>query len=211
MNDEKGLANIELKRDRMSTGGPFELPYMIVTNKTIGQHFLTPDIHRVVNIGSGAGTFEWINAPLNPCIQFLAVEMDEKTTEWTKENRPLNNVQYSAKCMKDILKEETKFDLAVTIDVIEHVADYKSFLEDFCQLADKAVIATPNRDRHYTEIRKPHYEYHVQEFDAGELYFILKMFYRKVELYSAKDDYDPHLFPVGLYSSYGKLFAYCER
>lgn len=206
LNDEIGLMDINSRLD-----GVFEYPDMIVTNQSIGRYFLTSDMRRVINIGSGVGTFEQQNASGHPEIDFLACEMDATSTSWAEENRKHPNVRYSIESMATILKKEPKFDLAVTVDVIEHVKDYKSFLDDFVKLSDKAVVATPNRDRSFTQIKRPKYEFHVQEFNAGELYFILKMYYRKVELYSAPDIMKTDLIPVGFYSTYDKLFAYCER
>lgn len=207
LNDEAGLMDVD---DRTNTG-PFEFPDMIVTNQSIGRYFLKPNVHRVVNIGSGVGTFESQNAEKHPNIQFLASEMAETSTRWAMENRKYPNVRYCTDSIGDILKKEGKFDLAVSVDVIEHIADYKGFLDEFSQLADKAVISTPNRDRHVSLIHKPIYQFHVQEFNAGELFFILKMYYRKVELYSAPDIMKTDLVPVGIYSTYDKLFAYCEK
>ena len=210
-NEEVGTINLDIKLKRVADGGCFDSPDMIATNKAIGLKFLSTDIQSVVNIGSGVGTFEMINAPIYPKINFLASEMDVKSTEWAIENRSFHNVRYCAESMIEILKKENKFDLAVTIDVIEHVANYKQFLDEFAMLSDRAVISTPNRDRHRSQIIRPSFKFHVKEFDAGELYFILKMYYRKVELYSAPDELKTDLIPVGLYSSYDKLFAYCEK
>lgn len=211
LNEEAGLMDIDIRFERQKNGGSFEFPDMIATNKAIGINFINESVNRVINIGSGVGTFENINASLYPNVQFLASEMDEKCTEWTKSNRPYPNVKYNTNSIEAILNNEPKFDLAVCVDVIEHVKDYKSFLDEFSQLSDKAVITTPNRDRHYTSMYRPKYKYHVQEFNAGELFFILKMYYKKVVLYSAPDVLDTKLIEVGLYSTYNKLFAYCER
>ena len=210
LNTEEGLIDLD-ERDEQTF---FEYPDMIVANRSIGEHWITPDVHSVVNIGSGVGTFEAQNAEKYPEIQFLASEMDATSTEWAIKNRSYPNVKYCMDSMEEIIKKcppQQKYDLAVSVDVIEHVADYKSFLDEFVQLADKAVISTPNRDRPSGQIYRPRYKMHVQEFDAGELYFILKMYYRKVELYSAPDVMKTELIPVGLYSSYDKLFAYCEK
>ena len=119
------------------------------------------------------------------------------------------NVEYCTSSMDEL--KGRKFDLAVTVDVLEHVKEYKQFLEEFSKLSDYAVISTPNRDRSITELSKPTYEYHVQEFNAGELYFILKMFYKDVQLYSFPDPYKEDLVKVGLYSSYYKLVAVCRN
>ena len=211
MNEEAGLMDIDIRFKRLSHGEPFEFPDMIAANKAIGLNFLTEDIHNVINIGSGVGTFENINAPLYPQTNFLASEMDINCTEWVRNNRPFANVEYSTESIGDILQHKGKFDLALSVDVIEHVKNYKEFLEEFSQLADRAVLTTPNRDRHVKQMKKPSYEYHVQEFNAGELYFILKMYYKRVVLFSAPDVLGTHLVKVGLYSTYNKLFAYCER
>lgn len=210
LNSESGLIDIE-ERDNE---GKFEYDDMIVANQIIGNTWLTSNVKKVVNIGSGVGTFEFQNAPKHPDIQFLASEMDETSTEWAINNRPFPNVNYCKYDIDTIIKQclpKDKYDLAISVDVIEHVKDYKSFLDGFSQLADRAVISTPNRDRLSGQIDRPRYYAHVQEFDAGELFFILKMYYSKVELYSAPDILKAKLVPVGLYSSYDKLFAYCEK
>lgn len=209
LNKEDGLIDIEERNSH----GHFEWPDMIVANQIIGNYFLTSGIQNVVNIGSGVGTFEYQNAAKHPDVLFTASEMDETSTAWAIKNRSFPNVHYCTDSMNMLIKNcpPQKYDLAVTIDVIEHVEDYKGFLDEFVQLADKAVISTPNRDRPSGQIYGPRYHCHVQEFDAGEFFFILKMYYKKVELFSAPDVMKPNIVPVGLYSSYDKLFAYCEK
>ena len=211
-NEEIGLGNIDIKLERVAKGGVFEHEDMIVANKAIGRHFLG-NAHKVVNIGSGVGTFEYYNAPLHKDVQFVASEFEIKSTKWTQENRQLDNVTYTSDDIQTLLQKYGKFDLAVSIDVIEHIKNYKSFLDEFSLLADKAVISTPNRDRYKTlqELSHPPYPYHVQEFNVGELYYILKMYYSKVIIYSNKDPLSEELTEVGFYSEYEKLYAYCEK
>lgn len=211
-NPEIWLSNIEVKQELLKTGRSFEHEDMVIANKTIGKYFLH-NVKHVVNIGSGVGTFEWNNAPKHPDIKFVASEFDEKSTQWVLENRKLENVIYCTDNIPTLLNKYGKFDLAITVDVIEHIQDYKSFLDEFSLLADKAVISTPNRDR-YKNIQSlisPPYKWHVEEFNAGELYFILKMYYKNVTLYSLKNPYIEELTEVGLYSDYEKLVAYCEK
>lgn len=211
-NKEIGLGNIDIKLERASKGGVFEHEDMIVANKAIGKYFLN-DVHKVVNIGSGVGTFEYYNAGHHKDIQFVASEFDIKSTKWVQENRPLDNVIFTSDDIQTLLQKYGKFDLAVSVDVIEHIKNYKSFLDEFSLLADKAVISTPNRDRYKTiqELSHPPYTYHVQEFNVGELYYILKMYYSKVVIYSNKDPLSEELSQVGFYSEYEKLYAYCEK
>lgn len=212
-NEEIGFGNIEIKLERVKNGGVFEYEDMIVANKVIGANFLN-NKKSVVNIGSGVGTFEYYNAKIHPEINFLASEMDKSSTKWTTENRSIQNVTYCDYSIKEILeKYPQKFDLAISIDVIEHIKDYKSFLDEFVQLSDYAIITTPNRDRYHKkeEIVAPPYKYHTHEFNAGELYFILKMYYKDVKLYSLPDPLKPEIVEVGIYSSYEKLIAVCKN
>ena len=211
--EELGLGNIEIKLERVKNGGAFEWEDMIVANKAIGSHFLN-NKKTVVNIGSGVGTFEYYNAPICPQVHFLASEMEKASTKWAIENRNMQNVTYCDYSIKEILeKYPQKFDLAISIDVIEHIKDYKAFLDAFVQLSDYAIIATPNRDRYSDKdsLIKPPYIYHTQEFNAGELYFILKMYYKDVKLYSLPDPLKPKIVEVGIYSSYEKLIAVCKN
>lgn len=214
-NQEKGIGNIELKLSRVKEGGCFEWPNMIAENKAIGKFFLNDKIRKVANIGSGVGTFEYYNAETNPDILFCASEFDTKSVEWCKENRPLRNVIYGSESISELLEKNNgqKYDLAVCVDVIEHIKSYKAFLDEFSTLSDKAVITTPNRDRYCRkeELVSPPYEYHVQEFNAGEFYFILKMYYKKVTLYAMPDVDVPQLSNVGIYTTMTPLVAFCEN
>ena len=125
----------------------------------------------------------------------------------------MKNVEYCTDDIPSLLNKHGKFDVAVTIDVIEHIQDYKSFLDEFVKLADKAIISTPNRDKdcEIEKLVKPSYSYHPYEFNSGELYFILKMYYKSVKLYSHPNPASEELVEVGIYSTYEKLIAVCEN
>lgn len=211
-NEELGLGNINIKLKRVEEGGPFEYEDMIVANKTIGKYFLN-NKKNVVNIGAGVGTFENCNADSFPNINFVASEFDIPSTKWCQEYRNKDNVTYCTDDIKTLIQKYNKFDLAISIDVIEHIKNYKSFLDDFSQLSDYAVISTPNRDRFncLNDLKSPPYKYHVQEFNIGELYFILKMYYKTVRIYSFQNPLIDKLTEVGIYSTYEKIIAYCEK
>ena len=56
-------------------------------------------------------------------------------------------------------------------------------------MSPKAIITTPNKDKslEHALASPPIYYQHVREWDAGEFYWILKMFYKRVELYAMPD------------------------
>ncbi|MCI5824483.1 MAG: methyltransferase domain-containing protein [Candidatus Gastranaerophilales bacterium] len=211
-NLELGLGNITIKQEDEKNGQSFEYEDMIVVNKAIGKYFLKNQ-KNVINIGAGIGTFEYYNAEYHKNINFVSSELDSASIEYANLYRKKDNVIYCSEDMSAILNKYGKFDLAISVDVIEHVENYKEFLDDFSKLSDEAIIATPNRDRYYEieNLISPPYKYHVQEFNAGELYFILKMYYKDVKLYSLPNPLEETFKEVGIYSQYEKLVAYCKK
>jgi len=207
-NNEYGTISIDARMEE----GVFEYNDMIVTNQSIGRFFIR-DAKKIVNIGSGVGTFENHNAIEHPEVLFVASEFDSSSVDWCRQHRSASNIIYCSDDIETLCKTYGQFDLAVCIDVIEHIKDYGSFLSEFVKLANRAVIATPNRDRYYriADLQIPPYKCHTHEFNAGEFYFLLKAFYRKVELFSFPDPLAQKIIPVGIYSSYEKLVAHCSN
>jgi len=206
------MFNLATKEQNVANGLPFEDPQMVAENTVIGRFFIN-NVKTVVNIGCGVGTFENNIAPHRPDVTFVSSDYDSASIDYCKKNRYFQNVTYCTDSINTLCQKYSKFDLAVTVDVIEHLSNYKKFLEEFFNLSDRAVIATPNRDRwiSITLVDTSPYKYHVQEFDAGELYFILKMYYRKVQIYAQKSPLSDKLIPIGVCSQRTPLIAYCER
>lgn len=209
-NPQIEMSNIESKRDQVNNGGEFETTGMIQLNTAIGS--LLKDKKTVVNIGCGIGTFENIHAPNNPGVQYLACDYDPASIDWCIDNRAYDNVEYRTCTMSDILLEKRTFDVALAVDVIEHLENYKGFLDEFSQLSNQAIITTPNRERYSTweSLLRPQYPFHVQEFNPGELFFILKMYYEDVALFTLNYS-TTELEKIGLYTRLPQLIAYCRK
>ena len=216
-NPELWLGNIGEKKELAKKGCPLENTDMLMAQQ-VAASFITNDMHRIVNIGSGIGAFENYVAQQYHDKHFVASEFDRPSVEWSKENRAFANVDYCSDDIEVLLKKYGKFDLAVNIDVIEHVKNYKDFLDDFVRLSDRAIIATPNRDS--TRMprmvesgggKHPLYPYHIREFNYGELYYILKMYYKNVKIFAQPDVFKPKIVEVGFYTTYERFFAYCSN
>ncbi len=208
-NEEFGGKNLSIKIERKSKGGHFEWPNMIALNQAIS--CFVKDAKTVVNIGSGTGTFEWFAASKFKNTKFIASELDEECTRWCRENRQLKNIEYVSMSMQEISKKYGEFDLAIAVDVIEHVKDYKKFLTEFSILSNRAVITTPNKARDFESLiaSPPKYYQHVREWTAGEFYWVLKMFYSVVELYSMPNPFIAELKKIGILSNMTPLIALC--
>ena len=210
-NDEIGLITLQDRYEQPL----FEYEDMVICNQAIGNKWIAElNPQSIINIGCGVGTFEHQNAARFPHTQFVASEFDTTSLNWAKENRSYSNVTYCTDAIQELLEAHSKFDLAVCIDVIEHIKNYKAFLDEFVLLSDRAVITTPNRDRYVEmeDLEKPPYLHHTHEWNVGEFYFILKMYYKYVYVFSIKDVYNFDEFTeVGIYSTYHKLYAYCSN
>jgi len=205
-----GYKNFSEKMERMKRGEFFEWPNMVALNQVIS--CFIKKAKKIAVVGSGTGTFEWF-ASVDSSLNFISSEFDNDCVEWCKKNRQRENIVYTSKSIKELMRENGKFDLAVCVDVIEHVGDFGNFLVELSQLSNRAIITTPNKDRNHEAALSPVPEYyqHVREWDAGELYWVLRVFYRKVDLYAMPDLYVPQAEKIGLMSTMTPLIAICEK
>ena len=143
----------------------------------------------------------------------MASELDEECGRWCRENRQRENITYCSNTIGELLMDADGFDLAVSIDVIEHVANYSEFLREFSQLADRAIITTPNKARHHASLTAmpPAYEQHVREWTGGEFYWVLRLFYAEIQLFAMHDIDTPTLREIGPLSTLTPLIAVCTR
>ncbi|MDG2206531.1 MAG: class I SAM-dependent methyltransferase [Pirellulales bacterium] len=186
-NEEIGAINIEIKQDRLERGEVFEWPNIVELN-LLCQEFSANK--QVLDVGCGTGCAAY--AMSKNASHVVAIEPDEATLQWASHNRSASNLRY-LQGRSDALDSEDMFDLITNIDVIEHVDDYLNLLLDFVRLlrpTGTLLLTTPNRNRDKPGKLCPSYPYHVQEFSASDLYFILNMFFDEIELYSLKDVYD---------------------
>ncbi len=206
-NPEVGPVNFEEKLNRVNQGLPFEWPNIISLNQTIVS--LLGDAKNILEIGSGTGCFAW-HAAFDRSRTIVASEIDIKAKEWAINNRSVKNIQYVSKLLSEFKPDS--FDIVVTIDVIEHIKDYPTFLEDLSRVAPKAIITTPNRNRddQSSKANPPHYYQHVREWTTGEFYWILRTFYQDVQLFAMPNDYLPFCVRINIFSSMTPLIAVCK-
>jgi 2-polyprenyl-3-methyl-5-hydroxy-6-metoxy-1,4-benzoquinol methylase len=209
-NREFGVQNVSVKISRSKMGIPFELSNEIAINRGVVN--LLKNEKKILNFGCGTGLFESFAAKKFTKSSFVANDLDKQTLKWAKDNRPFKNVRYENLNLRQIYRKYGKFDLALAIEVIEHVDDYLSFLKEFSKLSDVAIISTPNRDRNVEEALSisPSIHYHVREWNAGEFYWILKGFYKNVELFTLVNDEGENVQRVGTMHSFFETIAYCK-
>lgn len=206
-NQEVGPANWAEKEARIRRGEPFEWPNMVALNWAVAS--MVGAAQRIVELGCGTGCFAY-EAASDPKRFVLGSELDKEVILWAKENRRRPNIQYVS---RPVSADAGPFDLVVAIDVIEHVKDYAAFIEKCVDLAPRAIITTPNknRDSQAATASPPSYYQHVREWTAGEFYWVLRIFYQSVKLYGMPNVYIPEVVPIRVTDTLTPLIAVCER
>jgi 2-polyprenyl-3-methyl-5-hydroxy-6-metoxy-1,4-benzoquinol methylase len=219
---EVGAVNFEVKSKRQETGGYFEQPLIVILNKGVAE-LIDENCKNILEVGSGTGIFA-SEASKDKTRKIIASEFNEGARKYAEMNRAKDNIFYCQQSLSDFSRNE--FDLVVSIEVIEHIFDYSSFLYQLSSVAPKAIITTPNKNRNAFDsiVNTPTYGEHCREWTAGEFYWVLRVFYKKVTLYSVPnidqqisqflknpDSYTPSISSVGLLTKEHLLIAKCEE
>jgi 2-polyprenyl-3-methyl-5-hydroxy-6-metoxy-1,4-benzoquinol methylase len=213
-----------VKIERQQTGGYFEQPLIVLLNRACNQLINSDSsCQKILEVGSGTGIFAYEAAQKNGR-QIVASEFNDGARSWAEANRNCDNLTYCKLPLSEFSKNE--FDVIVSIEVIEHIYDYHSFLLELSSVAPKAIITTPNKNRNPFDsiINTPAYGEHCREWTAGEFYWVLRTFYKQVFLYSlpnldhqikrfleSPDSYVPLMSSVGVLSKEHILIAKCEE
>ncbi len=205
-NAESGPGNLETKRARVAVGGPFEWPNIIALNRAVVD--LLGPAKRIAELGGGTGLFA-SEAATDPSRHIVCSEYDDGAHQWARANRPSPRIDY---VQRPITADDGPFDMVVAIEVIEHIADYASFLRACRALAPCALITTPNRlrERALGHAGPPDYDRHVREWSAGEFYWVLRAFWPQVELFAMPDVNKPETRRIDVNSRLTPLIARCH-
>ncbi len=206
--EEYGASNLETKLANVKAGLPFEYPDIVNLNHAVVL-FLEAE-RNILELGSGTGKFA-VKAAEDKRRKIVASEFDKATYNWCIENiADQDNIRF---INGPVLPEMGSFDVVVTIEVVEHVSDYCSFLRECASLAPRALITTPNRKRgpkHY-HAGPPLYFKHVREWTAGEFYWVLRCFWADVRLYALTSQSEPKYIQVDVDTGLSPLIADCRN
>ena len=204
---EAGPVNLKDKLARQERGEPFEWPDIVALNQTVAT--MRGSARNIVELGGGTGTFAW-HATQDPTVVVTCSEFDAQAHEWAVKHRSRSNLRY---VNGPVSPDQGPFDLAVAIEVIEHLTDFAGFLHVCAALAPRAIITTPNKLRSLQTATAgpPHYYQHVREWTAGEFYWVLRAHYDRVQLYAMPEPSRVGAIPITVMSELSPVIAICER
>lgn len=201
------MKGVNMAKDRLAKGEPIEWPNILALNWAVTS--LIRDSKSIVDIGSGTGPFAQF-AAVDRSRTIHCFEEDDFARSWAEEHRSHPNVKYFKYFESNL---GMNYDLLISLDVFEHVANMRGFL-DFCSsLAPRAIYSTPNRDvvRILGDMGPPAYLPHVHEFNPGEFYWILKQYYGEVVLFHMPNVYVPWLEPMTILTKGTPIIAECRK
>lgn len=134
---------------------------------------------RVLDIASGSGYGTEIIA--RSAKEVVGVDVSKETVEYAQQHFAADNVQYLVGDGEKIPTSDGEFDVVVSFETIEHVKDYKKFLQEVKRTLKKdglLILSTPN-DTEYIEDN----HFHLHEFKYDELLSLLKKHFHNVTPY----------------------------
>lgn len=127
---------------------------------------------RVLDSGCGHGIGSILVAPA--AREYVGVDIDEKAISWAQSNiaPQLANTKFISDLDQAVGKGQPLFDLAISFEVIEHVADPGGYLDQLSQQVvrgGRILISTPNGllTRHRPQLYRS--DFHVDGYSIDEL------------------------------------------
>lgn len=133
----------------------------------------------VLDIASGSGYGTKILAESAKMV--YGVDVNEVAVNYSKKKYASKNIEYLVGDGVSIPLKDNSVDIVITFETIEHIKDYKKFLEELARVLKPdglAIVSTPN-DLEFAEGN----HFHLHEFQYEELVSLLKTHFKNVDTY----------------------------
>ena len=141
--------------------------------------------NKVLEIGCGDGYGSNILA--NSGAEIVALDVDPQSIEYAKHKYSKNNLTFEVFDGSNIPFKDHSFDLILSFQVIEHVANIEIYCKNICRLIKPdglILITTPNRTYRLTQDQLPWNPYHLTEYNENTAKEIAKKYFPNYNIYS---------------------------
>ena len=139
---------------------------------------------RVLDAGCGTG---YGSAELaQSAADVVGVDIADDAIEYARENYPIPHLRFVESSCASVPFAPGSFDLLVAFEVIEHLADYRAFLDETARVLTHdglLIVSSPNKSYYAsTRVETGPNPFHEHEFEAGEFVRELERVFPNVRL-----------------------------
>jgi len=149
------------------------------------QNFISDGMN-VLEVGCGAG-YGLRKLSESKSIRGVGIDTSREAVLFAKKHSS------SQHCLEFVVMDGTNLgfrdnalDMVFSLEVIEHVADYQTFVNESCRVlkfGGKYIISTPNKNPSPGFVSCP---FHVKEFTREEFYSILNRYFTKIQIFGKR-------------------------
>ena len=140
---------------------------------------------KVLDVGCGTGYGTSLLA--QTAEQVVGIDISKKAIDYAKENYSGKNIRFFIGNAVNLnFLKKNSFDIIVSFEVIEHIAEYRRYLEEMsCLLKPEGIliISTPNKRYSSPNSEKPENPFHVIEFRLSEFRKLMEEYFSEVKIY----------------------------
>ena len=139
---------------------------------------------RVLEVGFGEGYGS--SLLIGSCESYTGVDVDQDVVDYASETYESTNCKFDYYDGGVLPYDDDSFDVVVSFQVIEHVAEDVGFARQLARVLKKGgrlFITTPNKATRIRPGQKPWNRYHMREYTARELSTMLAEFFSEVNVH----------------------------
>lgn len=159
----------------------------------------------VLEIGCGEGYGSFYLASLAK--KLIAIDYDKAIIDYAKSKYQRDNLDFLAIDARGLKPLNDKFDVVCSFQLIEHIQDVKSLLENIENLLKDTgifICSTPNKKDASPRSNSPLNKFHFKEYLWGEFKALLEAHFKRVDIFglkrSAKLNFYRRLKKIGLFN-----------
>jgi ubiquinone/menaquinone biosynthesis C-methylase UbiE len=148
-----------------------------ISRYTAAQKLVKDKVVLDIASGSGYGT----QTLAKYAKKVYGVDIDKDSVAYANSKYGGDNIEFKVGDGELIPLPDSSVDIAITFETIEHIKDYKKFVQELKRVVKPdglVIVSTPN-DLEFAEGN----HYHLHEFEEKELYGLLKRYFKNIDSY----------------------------